>query len=114
VRVEEPEPRDALTGKLWNDRSADCLVCPPDFALSGIRHGEVTEPFGCAEAGSAGIVQRLTIFARAATDRIDEMDWRNTAAAPLLLLRPTIFADLVGSTPEPLDPEAAYKGWRLP
>lgn len=114
VRVEEPEPRDAFTGKPWADRSPDCLICPPDFALSGIRSGEVSEPFGSAGAGSTGIVQRLTILARTATDRIGEMDWRNATAAPLLLVRPTVFADLVGSAPEPLDPDAAYKGWRLP
>jgi hypothetical protein len=114
VRVEEPEPRDALTGEPWADRSPDCLVCPPDFSLSGIRSGELSEPFGYTGAGSAGIVQRLTILARAATDRIGEMDWRHATAAPLLLVRPTVFADLAGSAPEPLDTDAAYKGWRLP
>jgi hypothetical protein len=114
VRVEEPEPRDAFTGKPWADRSPDCLVCPPDFALSGIRSGEFSEPFGYAGAGSAGIVQRLTILARAAADRIGEIDWRDATAAPLFLVRPAVFADVVGSAPEPLDPDAAYKGWRLP
>jgi hypothetical protein len=114
VRVEEPEPHDALTGSAWTDCSPDCLACPPDFALAGVRRGKFTEPFGRAKAGGGGIVQRLTILARSSTDRIDKISWRNSAAAPLLLMRPTVFADVVGSAPEPLDPDAAYKGWRLP
>jgi hypothetical protein len=114
VRVEALEPLDAITGKPWADRSPDCLICPPDFALSGIRRGQVCEPFGCAEAASTGVVQRLTILAQAAVERRSEIGWQNTAAVQLLLVRPTVFADLAGSAPEPLDPDAAYKGWRLP
>jgi hypothetical protein len=30
------------------------------------------------------------------------------------LVSPESFQELTGITPEPLDPEAAYKGWRLP
>lgn len=114
VRVEGPEPLDALTGKPWADCSPDCLVCPPDFALSGIRRGQGCEPFGGAEATSTGTVQRLTILAQATAARRGTMSWQDAAAVPLLLVRPSVFADLAGSSPEPLDPDAAYKGWRLP
>lgn len=115
VRVEGPEPLDALTGKRWTDCSPACLSCPPDFALPGILHGQVCEPFGSAEAGSAGVVQRLTILARAvATEQVEKINWRNAAAAQLLLVRPNIFADHSGLSVEPLDPDSAYKGWRLP
>jgi hypothetical protein len=114
VRVEALEPLDALTGKPWVDRSADCLICPPDFALSGIRRGQVCEPFGSAEAASAGVVQRLTILAQAAAERRTKISWQKAAAVQLLLVRPTVFAELAGSAPEPIDPDAAYKGWRLP
>jgi hypothetical protein len=114
VRVEDPEPLDALTGKPWADTSPDCLACPPGFALPGIQRGQVCEPFGCTEAGSTGVVQRLTIFAQAGTYRNHELSWRNAATVQLLFVRPTVFANLTGSIPEPLDPDAAYKGWRLP
>jgi hypothetical protein len=114
VRVEALEPLDALTGKPWADRAADCLTCPPNFALAGIRRGQVCEPFGSAEAAGAGVVQRLTILAQAAAELRSEISWQNAAAVQLLLVRPTVFAELTGSAPEPLDPDAAYKGWRLP
>jgi hypothetical protein len=114
VRVETPEPLDALTGKPWADRSPDCLICPPDFALAGIRRGQVCEPFGYTETASAGVVQRLTILAQTAAERRDEISWQNAAAVPLLLVRPSVFTELAGFAPEPLHPDAAYKGWRLP
>lgn len=114
VRVEALEPLDALTGQLWTDRTSDFLICPPAFALCGIRRGESYEPFGFAEATSAGVVQRLTIFAQPAVEPRSEMSWQNAPSVPFLLLRPSVFADIAGITPEPLDPNAAYKGWRLP
>ena len=36
------------------------------------------------------------------------------ALVPLELVPPAAFTDLTGIVPEPLDPESAYKGWRLP
>jgi hypothetical protein len=114
VRVEGPKPLDALTGELWVDHSPDCLSCPPNFALPGIRQGQVYEPFGRAEAGSTGAVQRLTILAHTATGPIRGINWRNAAAVQLVLVRPINFTALTGSPPEPLNPDDAYKGWRLP
>jgi hypothetical protein len=114
VRVEALEPLDALTGQPWEDRASDCLSCPPDFALCGIRRENFCEPFGSAEVTSAGIVQRLTILGQTALGPRNEMSWRNAAEVRLLLLRPNVFAEIACIKPEPLDPNAAYKGWRLP
>jgi hypothetical protein len=36
------------------------------------------------------------------------------ASAALELVSPERFQELTGTVPEPLDPESAYKGWRLP
>jgi hypothetical protein len=36
------------------------------------------------------------------------------ASVEIELVSPERFQELTGSAPEPLDPESAYKGWRLP
>jgi hypothetical protein len=99
VRVDRPEPLDAVTGALWDDALSEeprnYLTCPPDSRLPGLRHGSGYVPFR---------IERLTV-----------LSYGDPAAlVPIELVAPERFTSLTGMTPEPLDPDSAYKGWRLP
>jgi hypothetical protein len=68
-------------------------VCPPDYCL---RAGE-----GCAQF-RAGDELRISASRPEA------------AEATVRLVNPGEFIRLTGRVPEPLDEDAAYRGWRLP
>jgi hypothetical protein len=99
VRMDQPEPLDAVTGGDWEDELSEdarnYLTCPPDSRLPGIRRGSGYVPFG---------IGRLTVLTHGDAP----------ALVPVELVSPERFTSLTGVEPEPLDPESAYKGWRLP
>jgi hypothetical protein len=99
VRVDGDEKLDAVTGEPWYDALSEeprnYLRCPPDSRLSGLRQGSGFMPFG---------VGALTILSYG----------DGLALLPVELVTPERFTSLTGIAPEPLDPESAYKGWRLP
>ena len=98
VRVDRPEPLDAVTGEEWveaqTEEPRNYLVSPPETRLVGVRQptGEYL-PFAVAE--------QLSIISRGALVGVE-------------LVPPAAFTELTGIVPEPLDPDSAYKGWRLP
>jgi hypothetical protein len=102
VRVERPELLDAVTGGPWDETPSDeprnYLLCPPDSRLSGVRHQSGYMPFGIRDS------EKLSVLVQGDPP----------ALVPLELVPPAVFTDLTGIVPEPLDPESAYKGWRLP
>jgi hypothetical protein len=93
VRVDGREPIDAVTGEPWEEALVDeprnYLVTPPDSRLQGrlFRSGD-----------------RLTIRSEGATP----------ASVAVEFVPPQVFRERTGIVPDPLDPDAAYKGWRLP
>lgn len=99
VRVDRGAPLDAITGGPWNDKLQDeprnYMVCPPDTRLSGMRQGLGYAPFGPVD---------LTVLS------YDEA----STTAPVVLMTSEAFTRLTGIEPEPLNPDSAYKGWRLP
>ena len=100
VRVDRAVPLDAVTGEAWAEALADeprnYLVSPPETRLAGIRQptGEYL-PFG---------LERLSILSVGGEEALVSVE----------LLPPATFTELTGIVPEPLDPDSAYKGWRLP
>jgi hypothetical protein len=99
VRVEGPQPLDAVTGEPWGDTLADepgnHLLCPPDYCLPGLRRPDGYVPF---EQGELSVLALQPTPGRASVRIVDF----------------EAFSELTGREPEPLDPESAYKGWRLP
>jgi hypothetical protein len=101
VRVDREEPLDAVSGGQWLDALAEeprnYLVSPPESRLAGIRQptGEYL-PFGQSE--------QLSIVSLGDSG----------AHVDVELVPPATFTELTGIVPEPLDPDSAYKGWRLP
>ena len=97
VRLDRVVPLDAVTGEEWVDALAEeprnYVVSPPETRLAGIRQpsGEHV-PFG---------LEKLTIISLGGLVTVE-------------LVPPATFTELTGVVPEPLDPESAYKGWRLP
>lgn len=81
------------------------LRCPPDTRLVGMPREEGVEPFGAtSEPSHDETVQRLELTV-----------WSPTAAAVAIeLVRPERFTGLTGMAASPIDPDAAYGGWRLP
>ena len=104
VRVDRTEPLDALTGVEWVDALAEeprnYLVSPPETRLAGIRQrtGEYL-PFGLD-----GQSEQLSILSLGDDEALVDIE----------LVPPATFTELTGIVPEPLDPDSAYKGWRLP
>jgi hypothetical protein len=100
VRLDRPEQVDAVTGGPWEEALTDAppnyLVCPPDYALPGVRRGEAHVPFG--------VDQKLTVMAHLGTTVLVAVD----------LVSPAAFESLTGIVPPPLDPDSAFKGYRLP
>jgi hypothetical protein len=98
VRVDRAEPLDAVTGEKWVDAQAEeprnYLVSPPETRLAGVR-----QPTG--EYLPFGLPDQLSIISLGALVRVE-------------LVPPATFTELTGLVPDPLDPESAYKGWRLP
>jgi hypothetical protein len=99
VRAEGPPPLDAVTGEPWEEALTQAprnhLVCPPDYFLAGLRRPAGHVPFGEGE---------LTVLAYGARPE----------QVAVHLVAPDTFARLTGAMPEPIDPDSAYKGWRLP
>jgi hypothetical protein len=93
IRIEAPEPLDAVTGEPWDDGLAEeprnYLRCPPDYRLPG-RTFAVGEHASVLSYGAA------------------------PAVVSFELVTLEQFTRLTGVAAEPLDPESAYKGWRLP
>jgi hypothetical protein len=87
---------DAVSGEPWTEEDGARLTCPPDFALAGIRRPEGHRAF---RAG-----QILTVL----------VDAPEPAVVVIHLVSPAVFTRLAGTTPEALNPEAAYRGQRLP
>jgi hypothetical protein len=110
VRIDHPEPLDAVTGEPWEDAMSEeprnYLSCPPDSRLAGVRDDWGYVPFGLRDRGASakGVLERLSVLSYG-----DE-----PALAPVELVTPERFTSLTGIVPEPLDPDSAYKGWRLP
>jgi hypothetical protein len=108
VRVDGPAALDAVTGGPWEDALSDDprnhLVCPPDYRLTGVlgEHGYV--PFGLGEPDADGLLERVSCLSYGDAP----------ALVPLELVTLEQFTSLTGIPAEPLDPEKAYKGWRLP
>ena len=100
VRVDRLEPLDAVTGGPWVDslvsEPPNYFISPPETRLAGIRQptGEYL-PFG---------LERLTIISVGESGALVDVE----------LVPPATFTELTGLVPEPLDPNSAYKGWRLP
>ena len=93
VRVDGPEPLDAVTGEPWKDGLAEDprshLTCPPDYRLPG---------------RSFAVGERASVLSSGA----------GPALVSFELVTLEEFTSLTGIAAEPLDPESAYKGWRLP
>lgn len=110
VRVDRPEPLDAVTGGHWLETPLDeprnYLVSPPDSRLAGVRQptgGYL--PFGLrGESGRPDIIEQLSILSLDAEGALVTVE----------LARPAMFTQLTGVVPDHLDPDSAYKGWRLP
>lgn len=105
VRVDRADPLDAITGGVWEEALSEeprnYLVCPPDSRLPGLRRPTGHRPF--APAGDA------------AGEKLSVIHWSDVpTVVPVELLRPETFTALTDLVPEALDPESAYKGWRLP
>lgn len=101
VRVEREEPLDAITGERWNEtlttEPRNHLVCPPDSRLTGVRQRNSYMPFHIPDT------EKLSILLHGAPAHLS-----------VELVPPNIFTQLTGIVPKPLDPDSAYKGWRLP
>jgi hypothetical protein len=90
---------DAVTGEPWHDELTEAprnhLVSPPDYSLPGLREAGGHVPFGTGD---------LTVLLYEPA----------VAQVPVRLVAPDEFTRLTGVEPAPLDPDSAYKGWRLP
>ena len=106
VRVDRPYPLDAITGEPWDDVQLDAprnyLTCPPDYSLPGVREPAGYVPFGQRQPVDDDLVEQLTVVAC------------GVGSATIRLVTPEAFERATGRTFKPLDPNAAYRGWRLP
>jgi hypothetical protein len=97
VRAGVEEPLDALSGQRWNDTPEGRLICPPDYALPGLRGPDGFMPFGAGDT--------LTVL----------VDVTPTPAEIVIrLVSPAEFTRLTGTVASRLDPDSAFKGYRLP
>jgi hypothetical protein len=97
IRVGVEQPLDALSGEPWNDKTSSQLRCPPEYALPGLRRSDGFLPF------NAG--QTITVLIDASPV---------PAEVIIRLLSPALFSRVTGTTPTSLDPDSAFKGYRLP
>jgi hypothetical protein len=102
VRIDEPQPIDAISGGIWDDSLSEdprnFLLCPPDSSLAG-----PPVPGGRRLLGSDSM-ERFTLFAWGLTP----------VGVTVQLVRPAEFARVTGRFPPPLNPGAAFTGRRLP
>jgi hypothetical protein len=97
IRVEAETPLDALSGERWSDSSGGKLTCPPDYALPGLRLQDGFLPFRAGDA--------LSVLVDA-TPALAEVVVR--------LVSPEVFTRITGIVTSPLDPDSAFKSYRLP
>lgn len=99
VRMDTPQPQDAVTGADWaharTESPRNYLSVPPDSRLVGVPRPEGIHPFAAPA--------HLTILVG-----------EPAAAAVVHLVRPPAYQRLTGEEPAPLDPGSAYTGWRAP
>ena len=102
VRIDEPQPIDAISGEAWADTLSqnprNFLICPAESSLTGRPVPGGRRLFGSDQ------LERFTLIASAPAP----------VGVTIQLLRPTEFARIAGRIPAPLDPEAAFTGRRLP
>jgi hypothetical protein len=107
-RVDSPQELDALTGEHWEeslrDHPRNHLVCPPDSRLVGVRQPDGFVPFGLDGPGGSQVTQGFTVLCYR----------ESIACVSFELVTPATFTSVTGMIPQPLDPDNAYKGWRLP
>jgi hypothetical protein len=109
VRVDQHDPLDAVTGGPWKDLLSEeprnYLMCPPEYRLAGARRGEHYRAFGLGEDRvDDHVFDRLSVLSRGDVPSVVTLELVTLAR----------FTNLTGLDAEPLDPESAYKGWRLP
>jgi hypothetical protein len=108
VRINGPDPLDAVTGEPWDEELVETprnhLVCPPEYCLPGVRGESGFMPFGQADGPPREVLEELTVIAHR----------RVTAQVAIRLVTDDLFARATGIAPEPIDPDSSYKGWRLP
>ena len=97
IRAGVEKPLDALTGERWNDTTGGKLTCPPDYALPGLRRPDGFLPFGAGDT--------LTVLVDATPA---------PAEVVIRLVSPAVFTRLTGTVTTRLDPDSAFKGYRLP
>lgn len=97
IRAGTKDPLDALSGERWNDAAGGKLTCPPDYALPGLRRPDGFLPFAAGET--------LTVLVDATPA---------PAEVVIRLVSPASFTRLTGTTATRLDPDRAFKGYRLP
>jgi hypothetical protein len=103
VRVDRDTPLDAITGAAWDDAPRSHLTCPPDYWLAGVREASGYLPFGQRRpTPGSDVVEQLAVVAHDLT------------CATIRLVSPEAFECTTGRRVEPLDPDSAYGGWRLP
>jgi len=98
-----------VTGAPWQQgllkAPRNHLVCPPDSRLVGVPRADGCHPFGTdGSAAAAEVVEQLSVIA-SVPDPVE---------VAVQLVRPQRFTELTGVVPEPIDPQSAYQGWRLP
>ena len=102
VRLDRPEPLDAVTGGQWDETLSEeprnYLVCPPDSRLAGVRCESGYMPFGARGD------EQLSVLVANGTSALVRVE----------LVSPSAFTDATGVVPAPLDPDSGYKGWLLP
>jgi hypothetical protein len=117
VEGEDGRRVDAISGQLWEDARPGSLIVRGPRELAGVRRPDGRfDAFGRAHVGQNGAACRGFQFVSAvgaskATDRLNG-------------IRETVFVSLVDyetfhtrtglEPPTALDPDAGYKGWRLP
>jgi hypothetical protein len=109
VRLEGDSPIDAVSGEPWapemREAPRNYLVCPPDYWLAGVMTEAGCVQFGACDGKSRfGVVASLTSLTHG----------RRTGQVAIRLLTSAAFGDATGLAVEPIDPDNAYKGWRLP
>jgi hypothetical protein len=109
VKVEGPQGDafDALAGRPWDLQTAQTVVVDPFVVVAGLRRGDALWAFARTAADPAAPACRAISFFV-----------RNASLPEPAIVRVVDYADFAGRTglapPAPLDPDAGYKGYRLP
>jgi hypothetical protein len=108
---EDGAPIDVLSGSVWNEGAARYVPVPGVTVIDGIRRADgAFDPLVRDDGARSGSQScRLRIWLRRAPQ-----DEAFTAAILHLVDYATFAASTGAAPPDPLDPDAGYKGWRLP